>query len=173
MPCWELPVTSPLAHKSGKKKHGLFVRHEIAMEVSNFPIATIIQTYISGFSCSKWPFSSSILVFRGIVFRMWHEKNNLLFSIINLLFTRDPYFMVYELIPTKLGRISSPTYTLNNQITTRDTFFHCSNRSNSLWISKGFYQISDYQAYNPPNPWAGSTGRWLTHLLNLPINRPY
>ena len=38
------------------------------------------------------------------------------FSMKSWLFNRDPYFMVLEIIPRKLGRISSPRYTLNNQV---------------------------------------------------------
>ena len=41
------------------------------------------------------------------------------------LFSRDPYFMVYDMIPTSPGRISSPTNPLNNH-NNQGPFFHCS-----------------------------------------------
>ena len=44
-----------------------------------------------------------------------HEKK-LLLSIESWLVNRDPYFMVYETVPIELGRISSPTNPLNNQV---------------------------------------------------------
>ncbi len=49
-------------------------------------------------------------------FQMSHEKKKTaLLSMKYWLFNRDPYFMVYETIPTELGRISSPTNPPNNQ----------------------------------------------------------
>ena len=50
------------------------------------------------------------------------KKKPRILSIDSWLFNKDPYdilMMVYEIIPTKLGRISSPTYP--------PVFFHCSN----------------------------------------------
>jgi len=51
--------------------------------------------------------------------------------------TRDPYFNFYEIIPTKLGRISSPTYPLNNQ-----GLFYCQIACEQAKV------FIKYQAYN-------------------------
>ena len=40
--------------------------------------------------------------------QMRHEKKNLLLSMKYWLVNRDPYFMVYEIIPIQLGSLSSP-----------------------------------------------------------------
>ena len=63
------------------------------------------------------------------------RKKTLLLSLESWLVNRDPYVMVYEIIPVYLHSISSPKKNLNNQ----GPFFHCSSfrvfpgSINALW----------------------------------------
>ena len=56
------------------------------------------------------------------IVKLSHEKNPRRLSIESWLFNRDPYVMVYEIIPTKLGSISSPIHPKQPFV----HFLHCS-----------------------------------------------
>ena len=62
------------------------------------------------------------------------------------LVNRDLYFMVYEIIPIKLGRMSSPTNSLNNQV-----FFHC---LKCYLVGSCCCFNSDWTCWNSPMPLA-------------------
>ncbi len=66
-----------------------------------------------GFPSSESPFPGADLQVH-VKLQLSHEKNPRILSMKSWLVSGNPYFMVYETIPIKLGSISSPIYTSKN-----------------------------------------------------------